>query len=832
MRRPFRWLVPAAVALLVQNTGAQSTTITIESNQWGTTPDVLGYNMAHFVDGSNAADLWRYSGVKAARAFISASHIEPTDDLAPIGDGVTSQSGFESRKAALRAHVVADTGLTGTTYVHWPAFVARYAMVDADSNNRLVIDTAFARLRSQGVEILANITCSPSRFPLASLSDWPNVWEIWQHYYAQAFYLARAYDVARYGVFNEPNGWVPAIGVDDWWRRVRIASDAVQAAVADVNAVTGKSLQAEVFAPNTANGATKYDDAAAGDTWGQTAVRGRHVRLDGTTDPAWWNFHVYNYQRYSTNQYDTTTSDGYIDDYDRLTAKMLADLTGEPLLPIALTEFNARTAANYDTRTNTSDTPADYATLGASLVALTRAQQLYLFKFGMTERDSASTYPVAKNGTHYVDNAGALRSYGGPSSTAEVYRLFVQAAGRARPIYRHNAPANVWTMPTKDAETGVVFLFVANRNTTSASVSFNVSALGVPNGSRVVVQEVSTAHKGGVRLVTSVASGVVPAATLPAESVWLVSILPSATREWPELATEDTLLADGTGSPGRTSTGGTATRLLARSDGTVNGRRVSLLKFPVTALLQRQPLRVLLSVRAAGTASSSVPVQAHVYGLSSDAWTSATATFAGLAPVLKQSVAAGNEIANNLVEDGRASTQLLGQVSVQGTTVAERLVDVTGFVRAQTDGMVSFLMVQDHRWTRQNQLDSGVGDTQPAGVQVLSRENAGSEPRLRAFHVPVPGLALPPPTGLTVTVLKQTGSLRLAWTAVADAASYRVYRSTTAGGPYAPVAASVTGTSYTNTGLVSGTRYHYVVRSVTGDTAESTNSNEASAVAR
>jgi hypothetical protein len=86
----------------------------------------------------------------------------------------------------------------------------------------------------------------------------------------------------------------------------------------------------------------------------------------------------------------------------------------------------------------------------------------------------------------------------------------------------------------------------------------------------------------------------------------------------------------------------------------------------------------------------------------------------------------------------------------------------------------------------------------------------------------------PAPTGLSATPGKK--KVMLAWTAAPGATSYRVKRSTVSGGPYTLIA-SPTGTSYTNTGLQSGTTYYYVVSAVNG-AGESANSSQASATPR
>jgi fibronectin type 3 domain-containing protein len=55
--------------------------------------------------------------------------------------------------------------------------------------------------------------------------------------------------------------------------------------------------------------------------------------------------------------------------------------------------------------------------------------------------------------------------------------------------------------------------------------------------------------------------------------------------------------------------------------------------------------------------------------------------------------------------------------------------------------------------------------------------------------------------------------LGLSWNAVTSATNYNVKRATTAGGPYAQIA-TVSTTSYSNTGLTNGTVYYYVIAAV------------------
>ncbi|WP_224367932.1 glycoside hydrolase family 6 protein [Hyalangium versicolor] len=81
-----------------------------------------------------------------------------------------------------------------------------------------------------------------------------------------------------------------------------------------------------------------------------------------------------------------------------------------------------------------------------------------------------------------------------------------------------------------------------------------------------------------------------------------------------------------------------------------------------------------------------------------------------------------------------------------------------------------------------------------------------------------------PPTGLTATSGNQ--QVALSWAAALGATSYTVKQGTASSGPFATIA-TVTGTSYTQTGLTNGTTYYFVV-SASNSHGESVNTSAVS----
>ena len=85
------------------------------------------------------------------------------------------------------------------------------------------------------------------------------------------------------------------------------------------------------------------------------------------------------------------------------------------------------------------------------------------------------------------------------------------------------------------------------------------------------------------------------------------------------------------------------------------------------------------------------------------------------------------------------------------------------------------------------------------------------------------------PTGLTATANNARVDLNWSDNSEPDLAGYTVFRADTAGGPYTSLAPGLGASVYSDTGVVNGTTYYYVVTATDTSGNESANSNEVEA---
>jgi enterochelin esterase-like enzyme/fibronectin type 3 domain-containing protein/regulation of enolase protein 1 (concanavalin A-like superfamily) len=131
-------------------------------------------------------------------------------------------------------------------------------------------------------------------------------------------------------------------------------------------------------------------------------------------------------------------------------------------------------------------------------------------------------------------------------------------------------------------------------------------------------------------------------------------------------------------------------------------------------------------------------------------------------------------------------------------------------------------------WTQTGTQSITIGATAYVGLAVTSPYN---NYLTTAYfdNVTAPGWAnyTPPPAPASPAATAGNGQVALTWPAASTATSYNVKRATVSGGPY-PLLSNLTTTNFTDTGVVNGTTYYYVV-SALNPAGESVNSAPVSA---
>jgi hypothetical protein len=704
-------------------------TLAVSAEKDLSNPDILGYNLGHFMKGTSTHDWWRYAGVNGARIFISPATLESSDDLIVGaegefgGDGVSDQASFLSRKAALRADPL------NQAYINWTYFNDRFEN-KAFSGNRFTVNYALGKLRELDIDILVQATAKESHLIIADENDWAGKWELWQHYYAQAFYLGRYFDVHRFQMFNEPNHDGDLTSAN-WLMRLQLASDAIQSALSDVNSRYGKSLEPLVYGPVNSGGADVYN----GSGWGDTMVANRHVNFLGETDPNYWVAHRYDY-----HEYNSTPSE-FASNLSSLRSNLSADMSPETRFPVSISEFNVHTAGEFDTMADTIDYPAKYTRFGAISVNLADQfmKEFYCFKFGQVTKDG--TYPVGKNGMHYVQNADdGDYEYGGATKAAEVWRLFIKALkpGGEQKKFTLDAGGNLDDLDIRATyvpDTGNYYVFIANEGS-ETGITIDTTDWGIPVGSGFQLEEVSESRYGTVRTwgTTSVdgllLDGTNSAFYMPPDTVWLFTV-PGQSLEPEEriAATEDAMVVDGVNAS--VNYGSAATLTVGNDATSADNRKAALIKFQLPCFYPPDIQLAVLSLTGKN-ASSDEANQAHVYGVDDDSWAADTLTWAN-APNLLKGKAAGNLIADRVIDGQGDSAFIQGQLVFASTNQNERMIDVTAFLKGQVDREVSFLISQDPRWDVA--LPSlAVGDTQEDELVIQSAES-GNGPQLKIVRL-------------------------------------------------------------------------------------------------
>ncbi len=716
---PGKTLWPALALLLGASLfPAAAAELTITDEAAGPTPQVLAYNLGHFLPDSNAADWWRYSQANGARIFISPAHFR--EAVAPDAPPVSSRGSFLAQRSALRADPYASP------HILWPVLSNRFDTL-LEGNNRILPSYALGQIHQRGGRILAQINLFEDTFPIASENDWAGKWKAWLVTYAMAFHMAREFHAERFASHNEPNHPHTLIEPAQWLMRLRLASDAVQCAIDDVNARYEKKLQAVFTAPTTAGGLGRAFEA-----YGKPAAESVFTDFLGQTLPDQPILQQYAYQSYNRSPTQ------FAEELASLRTSVHSALPpGAPPLRFAITEFNVHTGRTYDGLPESSDTLAKAATLGGILCRLAEAglDEFYLFKFAMSQY--AGHFPVQKNGMLFADNEHLPHFYGTMSRSAEAYRLFCKGFQPGRELLRRTGGDALHTLAARDPRSGILYLYSANESEESVPLVIDLGPLALPPGSLALIEEVGPHRSGLVRSIETLNESRLAPGNQPGLSTWLIQIHPGPfhNRSPGEAVTTLPALHDAMVRDGEWASTSFAhePRLHVRNDpANPSGRSAAFFQFRLPEDWNPEQIAWAVLALPAKASEGNDAVHAHLYGIDQHDWESGSIAW-NTAPGLRIGAPAGGQIRHRVVEGAGETAHILGQLQAGGDWSLQQI-DVTDYLRRQASGRASFMVVQDPRWDidiRVSSLptsheDLPREDVQPSGLHLQGvREPAG-----------------------------------------------------------------------------------------------------------
>ena len=690
---------------LILNTSFAQSVVTVRSNPVGNTPDIIGLNSGNYIETSNTSSFWRWTGVNGARIFTSAPNIEQDDDIPGQGDGVDSEASFLTRRAAVRANP------TDPNLINFAEFIDGYN----DEGDFINYEYAYGEFAANGIKQLAMINRTEGQFPFRTntvANTWADRWEHWQHYYAQAYYLGSNHGVERFSMYNEPDQGSQDVTQADYLIRLQLASDAVQAAIADVNRDFQTNLEVNVIAPITAGGANEYfrrldnnPDETRDDEqgWGELVINNLNTNFLDEVDPDFQLVHTYGYQQYNQD------GRGYAADLNFIQQAAANDidvnnLSGE--VKFGLTEFNVHSNGVFDDRPDDLNTPSRYARLGGIFTGLANQQpdELYLFKFSSNVDADLQKNAIFTNSRSAEDTP---YNVGGATSAAGVLKLFTKGfVGSQSLLAEPTHSVNDLDVATSyNADKDKFFILSANESTTDRNLIFDVSSLEIDDGAIVQIEEVS---EGNIAEVTS--RMVVPAnRQIPFEqsrrSVFLLSIPRTASDAVLELEpTDDASVRAGNNI---NNNFGDSDNVFVRNVAAgPDGRSVGLLQFDTSMVGNSTINRAVIEVSGEIDEGSAEFVTTHVFAVTGDDWDEGTINWNDVNNLL-DSQGTATMIADNFVTGVGDTAEFVGHLTFsQDFGVVS--VDITDYMLANLDSELRLLIAREVRVDGEN-VDRSVG---------------------------------------------------------------------------------------------------------------------------
>lgn len=664
--------------------GAPTVSLAASNARIGTGMPLVGYNLAHYLPGSNTTAWVEYSRINAARFFCSPSGYAQDDTVDP-GASVTDVASFDATKALLRANPTSDA------YIRWDLLQQRFDNVVAGGTNHYRLSYMLQQVTSLGIAPIAEV------YELRWGGPWNTLWQEWQKHYAMTFLMARNFGIVRYQFINEPDdarATLPNLATQDIYiQGLQIASDAIRCAIADVNRLDGTALKPIVIAPiltHSANSKGNYnlDASPGGDQrddevgWGQIALQ--NLRTDYHGDSVDYNI----FDVYDTHQYGKAPS-FYPYEIETIRSKMRQYTPGGVEIPIMYTEFNRQNTAAFAALPDDLNTPQIFQDIGSTWGDTLGAdvEGMIAFKFENTVSTKGVPY---KTGFYYVENTGVF-NITGTTRAAEANRLFAKGfSGADKDLLRTDVVQGStgfagWVAHDRVNRSYHIWLPHASGDAAPYRLRLDLSKLplnpGVSPG--YTIEEVSATHGGDIVKIGSIPPNLVLNLVQPAGSVWLITI-PDR-----RVVTESKVLVSGDATVvGGTSFGvnlGASPTLSVAYDTTgAADPQASYLQFAVPRVELRRSQSATLQLHAQPM-SDGTPLTVSVFAVTDDTWTEAGITWL-LAPHIDKSSGQPLGVGDTVFPAGKLTVEAAGGWCRLDVTDAVRhaSADAIGFIILRT----------------------------------------------------------------------------------------------------------------------------------------------------
>lgn len=354
--------------------GPQSATITVSNKIVGKTMKYVGYNQGYYMPGSNVSGWVEYSNVNSFRVWATMNSFVP-ESAVQVDPKINSVEEFDKRKNELRRSP------ENNRFIKWNLLLPLYDQPDSSSTNAMVFNYALTELKRLKIDVVLQMGSRDFE------DNWENKWKQWQRYYALAYHAAKKGNVTMFAMQNEPNHRNSGpMKLEDWIMGMQITSDAIHAAVEDVNKKYGTKLVGKFVGPVTAGQNTDWWSAIARAI--RTDYHGKTVNKDLL-------------DIFSTHSYNSPAV-GYESRIENI-RKIIVD--NHPLhqpLPIVYTEIGRWMNAYLIDKEETMDSPSlftEWAGIYANNMK-NGGYGMWAFKFANT---ASSTYKRGiKSGHHFI----------------------------------------------------------------------------------------------------------------------------------------------------------------------------------------------------------------------------------------------------------------------------------------------------------------------------------------------------------------------------------------------------------------------------------------------